>query len=118
MPLQQVAEANLLGRSHDGHELGLDPIGVVLPGEPDPLREPGDVAVDADRRDTEGVAAQHVGRLASDVRERQQRFEVARHLAREARDDLGGAELHRLGLLAEEVDLVQQGLSSAGGAAA
>jgi hypothetical protein len=66
MELQQVAEADPLFLRYHAGEVGFDLVGIGLCRQPEALRQPHDVRVDADRRLAEGIAEQNVRGLAPD----------------------------------------------------
>ncbi len=87
---------------HGRAQLLLDDLGIVGPGDADPVGDAKDMPIDGKPRHAERVAEDDVGGLASDARQFDQRVHRARHLAAMGLDDLGRHTQERTRLGAEE----------------
>jgi hypothetical protein len=66
VPDEQVREPPPVGTGHKPHEVALDPDRILLPRQPETLREPAHVRVDDDPLRLAQLGRDHVGSLARD----------------------------------------------------
>ncbi|HEX6159898.1 MAG TPA: hypothetical protein VF111_07015, partial [Thermoanaerobaculia bacterium] len=82
-----MAEARPFLPGDELHQIGLDLLRIGFAREPEPPGDAGHVRVDDDaHRRLEGIRQHHVGRLATDARQRHQVLDPGRDLAVEAFD--------------------------------
>ena len=81
MPDEEVREAPPVGARHEPHEIPFDLHGILLPREPEPLRETADVRVDDDSLRLAELRRDHIRRLPRHAGQPDQLFQPIRNLA-------------------------------------
>src|SRR5438094_338296 len=102
VPDQQVRQARPVRARHQLDQIALDLDGILLPRQPEPLREPPHVRVHDDPLRVPALGRDDVRGLARDPGDPQQVVEALRHLAVELLEQDLHRAAERLRLLAEE----------------